>query len=540
MTTSPLAGKPAPLSLLVDVPRLITAYYTESPDPSVAAERVAFGTSGQRGSSFNRAFNEAHILAITQAICLHRQRQGISGPLYLGIDTHALSAPAFASALEVLAANGVEAMISEGDEYTPTPAVSHAILTYNRGRREGLADGIVVTPSHNPPRDGGFKYNPPNGGPADTTVTNWIAAQANSLLEAKLEGVKRMPFARAVRAGTTHRHDYLKAYVEDLGNVIDLDAIRASTLRLGVDPLGGAGVHYWARIAERHRLNLSVVEDVVDPTFRFMTVDWDGKIRMDPSSPSAMGRLIALKDRYDLSFACDTDHDRHGIVTPSAGLLQPNHFLSAMVFYLFQHRANFRADAAVGKTVVSSAMIDRVAAKIGRKLYEVPVGFKWFVDGLLDGSLGFGGEESAGASFLRRDGGPWSTDKDGIIACLAAAEMTARTGNDPGQIYRNLARELGEPAYERIDAPATPAEKAVLGKLSPEQREALLLIGAEGLTYEETAVICNTKVGTIKSRVNRARKRLAEILGLEEIDEIGPDRVVQAALREELELRTSL
>ena len=469
MTTSPLAGKPAPLSLLVDVPRLITAYYTESPDPSVAAERVAFGTSGQRGSSFNRAFNEAHILAITQAICLHRQRQGISGPLYLGIDTHALSAPAFASALEVLAANGVEAMISEGDEYTPTPAVSHAILTYNRGRREGLADGIVVTPSHNPPRDGGFKYNPPNGGPADTNVTNWIAAQANSLLEAKLEGVKRMPFARAVRAGTTHRHDYVKAYVEDLGNVIDLDAIRASTLRLGVDPLGGAGVHYWARIAERHRLNLSVVEDVVDPTFRFMTVDWDGKIRMDPSSPSAMGRLIALKDRYDLSFACDTDHDRHGIVTPSAGLLQPNHFLSAMVFYLFQHRANFRADAAVGKTVVSSAMIDRVAAKIGRKLYEVPVGFKWFVDGLLDGSLGFGGEESAGASFLRRDGGPWSTDKDGIIACLAAAEMIARTGNDPGQIYRNLARELGEPAYERIDAPATPAEKAVLGKLSPEQ-----------------------------------------------------------------------
>ncbi|HEU4577221.1 MAG TPA: phosphoglucomutase (alpha-D-glucose-1,6-bisphosphate-dependent) [Polyangiaceae bacterium] len=469
MTTSPLAGKPAPLSLLVDVPRLITAYYTESPDPSVAAERVAFGTSGQRGSSFNRAFNEAHILAITQAICLHRQRQGITGPLYLGIDTHALSAPAFASALEVLAANGVEVMISEGDEYTPTPAVSHAILSYNRGRREGLADGIVVTPSHNPPRDGGFKYNPPNGGPADTNVTNWIASQANSFLEAKLEGVKRMPYARAVRAGTTHRHDYVKAYVEDLGNVIDLDAIRASTLRLGVDPLGGAGVHYWGRIAERHRLNLSVVEDVVDPTFRFMTVDWDGKIRMDPSSPSAMGRLIALKDRYDLSFACDTDHDRHGIVTPGAGLLQPNHYLSAMVFYLFQHRPKFRGDAAVGKTVVSSAMIDRVAAKIGRKLYEVPVGFKWFVDGLLDGSLGFGGEESAGASFLRRDGAPWSTDKDGIIACLVAAEMTARTGSDPGQIYQNLARELGEPAYERVDAPATPAEKAVLGKLSPEQ-----------------------------------------------------------------------
>jgi phosphoglucomutase len=477
MKNSPLAGKPAPLDLLVDVPRLVTAYFTEAPDPAVPAQRVAFGTSGQRGSSLNRAFNEAHILAITQAICVHRKRQGITGPLFLGIDTHALSIPAFASALEVLAANGVEVMIDEGDGYTPTPVISHAILGYNRGRSTGLADGIVVTPSHNPPQDGGFKYNPPNGGPADTSVTNWIAGQANALLEAKLEGVKRLPFARALRAATTHRHDYLSAYVEDLGSVIDLDAIRGSSLRLGVDPLGGAGVRYWGRIAERHRLNLSVVDEVVDPTFRFMTVDWDGKIRMDPSSPYAMGRLIALKDRFDLSCACDTDHDRHGIVTPGAGLLPPNHFLTAAIFYLFQNRPAFRPDAAVGKTVVSSAMIDRTAAKLGRRLHEVPVGFKWFVDGLLDGSLGFGGEESAGASFLRRDGGVWSTDKDGIIPCLLAAEMTARTGNDPGVLYRNLTRELGEPAYERVDAPATAEEKTVLGKLSPQQIRATELAG---------------------------------------------------------------
>jgi phosphoglucomutase len=466
---SPLAGNPPPLELLVDVPRLITAYFTEVPDPAVAAQRVAFGTSGQRGSSLNRAFNEAHILAITQAICIHRQRQGISGPLFLGIDTHALSIPAFASALEVLAGNSVEVMIDEKDGYTPTPVISHAILRYNRERLTGVADGIVVTPSHNPPQDGGFKYNPPNGGPADTAVTNWIASQANALLEAKLEGVKRVPLARALRAASTHRHDYLSAYVEDLGNVIDLDAIRGSSLRLGVDPLGGAGVRYWGRIAERHRLNLSVVEEVVDPTFRFMTVDWDGKIRMDPSSPYAMGRLIALKDRFDLSFACDTDHDRHGIVTPSTGLLPPNHFLTAAIFYLFQNRPAFRPEAAVGKTVVSSAMIDRVARKLGRKLYEVPVGFKWFVDGLLDGSLGFAGEESAGASFLRRDGGVWTTDKDGMIPCLLAAEMTARTGKDPGALYHALTRELGEPAYERIDASATPEQKAVLGKLSAEQ-----------------------------------------------------------------------
>jgi phosphoglucomutase len=466
---SPLAGKPAPLDLLVDVPRLITAYFAETPDPTVAAQRVAFGTSGQRGSSFQRAFNEAHILAITQAICLHRQRQNITGPLFLGIDTHALSVPAFASALEVLAANGVEVMIDASDGYTPTPVISHAILGYNRKRSSGLADGIVVTPSHNPPQDGGFKYNPPNGGPADTSVTNWIAAQANALLESKLDGVKRVPFSRALSAPTTHRHDYLNAYVDDLGSVIDFDAIRASSLRLGVDPLGGAGVRYWAHIAEKHRLNLSVVSDVVDPTFRFMTCDWDGKIRMDPSSVYAMGRLVALKDRFDLSFACDTDHDRHGIVTPSVGLMPPNHFLSAAIFYLFQHRPAFRREAGVGKTVVSSAMIDRVAAKLGRKLYEVPVGFKWFVDGLLDGSLGFGGEESAGASFLRRDGGAWSTDKDGLIPCLLAAEMTARTGSDPAAIYQGLTRELGEPAYERVDARATPEEKSILGKLSPQQ-----------------------------------------------------------------------
>jgi phosphoglucomutase len=477
MNNSPLAGKPAPLALLVDVPRLVTAYFSEVPDPAVPAQRVAFGTSGQRGSSLNRAFNEAHILAITQAICMHRQRQSISGPLFLGIDTHALSIPAFASALEVLAANGVDVMIDEADGYTPTPVISHAILGYNRGRSTGHADGIVVTPSHNPPQDGGFKYNPPNGGPADTSVTNWIAGQANALLEAKLEGVKRLPFARALRAATTHRHDYLSAYVEDLGSVIDLDVVRGSSLRLGVDPLGGAGVHYWGRIAERHRLNLSVVDEVVDPTFRFMTVDWDGKIRMDPSSPYAMGRLIALKDRFDLACACDTDHDRHGIVTPSAGLLPPNHFLTAAISYLFQNRPAFRADAAIGKTVVSSAIIDRTAAKLRRRLHEVPVGFKWFVDGLLDGSLGFGGEESAGASFLRRDGGVWSTDKDGIIPCLLAAEMTARTGNDPGVLYRNLTRELGEPAYERVDAPATPEEKAVLGKLSPQQIRATELAG---------------------------------------------------------------
>ena len=469
MKISPLAGKPAPTRILVDVPRLIMAYYIEVPDPSVPEQRVAFGTSGHRGSSFKLAFNEWHILAITQAICLYRKRQNISGPLYLGIDTHALSVPACATALEVLAANGVEVMLAEGDEYTPTPVISHAILTYNRGRKKGLADGIVITPSHNPPHDGGFKYNPPNGGPADNVVTGWIEAKANALLEARLKGVKRIPHAQALRASTTHRHDYLTAYINDLGNVIDLGVIRSAKIHLGVDPLGGAGVHYWARIAEQHGLNLTVVDETVDPTFRFMTVDWDGQIRMDPSSPYAMQRLIKMKDRFDLSFACDTDHDRHGIVTKGEGLLPPNHDLCAAIFHLFQNRPKWSKSAAVGKTIVSSQMIDRITAKLGRKLFEVPVGFKWFVDGLLDGSLGFAGEESAGSVFLRLDGSVWTTDKDGIVPALLAAEITARTGHDPAAIYREFRHEFGEPAYDRVDAPATPEQKERLAKLSPQQ-----------------------------------------------------------------------
>ena len=469
MSVSPLAGKPAEPLMLVDVPKLVTAYYSERPDPSVPGQRVAFGTSGHRGSAFEKSFNEWHILAISQAICLYRAQQKIDGPLFLGMDTHALSVPAHASALEVLAANGVEVMIAEGDEYTPTPVISHAILAYNRGRKTGLADGVVITPSHNPPRDGGFKYNPPSGGPAERAVTDWIEARANEFLEDGLRGVKRVPAERALLASTTHRHDYLNAYVVDLANVIDMDAIRAAGINLGVDPLGGAGVHYWRPIAERYGLNLTVVNQAVDPTFRFMTLDWDGQIRMDPSSPYAMQRLIGLKDRFEIAFACDTDHDRHGIVTRSAGLLPPNNYLAVAVFYLFQHRPEWGARAAVGKTVVSSGMIDRVTTKLGRKLYEVPVGFKWFVDGLLDGSLGFGGEESAGASFLRRDGSVWTTDKDGIVPALLAAEITARMGRDPGEIYRELARDFGEPSYDRVEAPATPEQKSMLGKLSAEQ-----------------------------------------------------------------------
>jgi len=474
---SPLAGKPAPPSLLVNVPQLITAYYAERPDPSVAAQRVAFGTSGHRGSSLELAFNEWHILAITQAICLYRKANKIGGPLFLGMDTHALSVPAFASALEVLAANAVDVMIAEREQYTPTPTVSHAILTYNRGRTSGLADGIVITPSHNPPDSGGFKYDPPTGGPAETEVTRWIENKANELLEGELKGVSRVPYARALRASTTRRHDYLDAYVGDLASVIDMEAIRGARLRLGVDPLGGAGVHYWGPIAERYGLDLTVVNGDVDPTFRFMTVDWDGKIRMDPSSPHAMQRLIGLKDRFDIAAGADTDHDRHGVVTKSSGLLPPNHYLSVMASYLFSRRPKWRADAAVGKTAVSSSMIDRVTAKLGRRLYEVPVGFKYFVAGLLDGSLGFGGEESAGASFLRRDGSVWATDKDGIIPCLLAAEITAVLGRDPGEAYRDLTREFGDPVYERIDAPATPAEKAALAKLSPERVRATELAG---------------------------------------------------------------
>lgn len=477
MTLSPFAGKPAPAQLLVDIPRLVTAYYTGRPDAAISTQRVAFGTSGHRGSSFELSFNEWHVLAISQAICLYRQAHGIDGPLFVGIDTHALSTPAGATALEVLAANGVEVMIAAGDEYTPTPAVSHAIICYNRGRTRGLADGIVITPSHNPPDSGGFKYNPPNGGPADTHVTKWIEAKANELLASRLEGVKRMDHGQALKASTTHRHDYLNSYVADLANVIDMDTLRGAGLRLGVDPLGGAGVNYWSAIAEHYRLNLDVVNTQVDPTFRFMCVDWDGKIRMDPSSSHAMQGLIGLKERFDVAFACDPDHDRHGIVTPSGGLLAPNNYLAVSIDYLFQHRPQWRADAAVGKTVVSSGLIDRVASRLGRRLYEVPVGFKWFADGLFDGSLGFGGEESAGASFLRRDGQVWSTDKDGLIPALLAAEMTARTGRDPSQAYRALTDELGEPFSVRVDAKATPQQKALLGKLAPAQVTSTQLAG---------------------------------------------------------------
>jgi phosphoglucomutase len=466
---NPLAGRAAPAASLVDVPRLITAYYSERPDPAIAAQRVAFGTSGHRGSAFDSSFNELHVLSISQAICEYRRQQSINGPLFIGFDTHALSAPAFASALEVLAANGVEVMVSAADEYTPTPAISHAILTYNRGRETGLADGIVITPSHNPPDSGGFKYNPPNGGPADTDVTKWIESRANELLQSGAGAVKRIGFAAARRAATTHVHDYLQAYVGDLGAILDMDAIRGSRIRMGVDPLGGAGVRYWARIAEVYRLDLTVVNEEVDPTFRFMTLDWDGKIRMDPSSSYAMQRLIGLKDRFDIAFACDTDHDRHGIVTASSGLMPPNHYLAVAIDYLYRHRTRWRADAAVGKTAVSSAMIDRVSLRLGRRLYEVPVGFKWFVSGLIDGSLGFGGEESAGASFSRLDGSVWTTDKDGLVPALLSAEITARTGSDPGDAYRTMAQELGAVYANRVDAPATPEQKKKLGKLDAAQ-----------------------------------------------------------------------
>ena len=465
---NPLAGKPAGAEQLVNVPRLIAAYYTERPDASVREQRVSFGTSGHRGSSAACSFNEAHILAVTQAICLYRAEQAIDGPLFLGFDTHALSEPAFRTALEVLAANGVNVLIAGNDEYTPTPALSHAILTYNRGRKAGLADGIVITPSHNPPEDGGFKYNPPHGGPAGADVTAPIERQANAMLENHLAGVKRVPYSKALQAATTRRHNFLAAYVGDLESAIDMQAIRLAGLKLGVDPLGGAGVHYWPAIAEKYRLNLTITNTDIDPAFRFMSVDWDGRIRMDPSSPYAMHSLIGLKDRFDIAFACDTDHDRHGVVSRSTGLMPPNHYLAACVAYLCANRPQWGAAAAVGKTVVSSSIIDRVASMLGRELYEVPVGFKWFVDGLLSGKLGFAGEESAGASFLRRDGAVWTTDKDGIVAALLAAEMTARASLDPGEIYANLARELGDPAYERIDAPATHEQKAALARLTLE------------------------------------------------------------------------
>ncbi|MEZ5488761.1 MAG: phosphoglucomutase (alpha-D-glucose-1,6-bisphosphate-dependent) [Gammaproteobacteria bacterium] len=498
MKLHPMAGKPATPEMLVNVPRLITAYYSNIPDPAEPAHQVVFGTSGHRGSSFESSFNEWHVQAITQAICQYRSQQGIDGPLFLGIDTHALSEPAFVSALEVLAANSVEVMLAEGDEYTPTPAISHAILTYNRGRISGLADGIVITPSHNPPDSGGFKYNPPNGGPAGNDVTGWIQARANEFLAKRLQGVKRISFENARSAGTTHRYDYVNSYVNDLGNVIDMEAIRSADVRMGVDPLGGAGVHYWGPIAERYALNLTLVNDVVDPTFRFMTVDWDGQIRMDPSSPYVMQGLIALKDRFDVACACDADHDRHGIVTKSAGLLPPNHYLSAAVFYLYQNRPQWSSDVAVGKTLVSSQMIDRVTAKLGRKLYEVPVGFKWFVDGLLDGSLGFGGEESAGASFARRDGSVWTTDKDGLIPSLLAGEITARMGRDPGEIYRELASEFGEPAYDRREAPATPEQKQKLAQLSPQQVKSAELAGEKILNILTKASGNGASIGGLK------------------------------------------
>jgi phosphoglucomutase len=484
--------------MLLDVAKLVTAYSTEIPDPSVAAERVAFGTSGHRGSAFERTFNEWHVVAISEAICRHRRRQAIDGPLFLGLDTHALSVPACATALEVLAANGVHVMLAEHDEYTPTPAISHAILCYNRGRTTGLADGIVITPSHNPPDNGGFKYNPPHGGPAESGVTSSIEAGANELMERGLEGAKRVPYEKALRAATTHRHDYLNTYVRDLANVVDMEAIRGAGIRLGVDPLGGAGVHYWAPIAERYHLDLTVVSDVVDQTFRFMTVDWDGRIRMDPSSSYAMQRLIGLKDRFDVAFGCDTDHDRHGIVARSTGLLPPNHYLTVAIHHLFRQRPQWRREAGVGKTVVSSGTIDRVSAKLGRRLHEVPVGFKWFVPGLLDGSLGFCGEESAGASFLRRDGTVWTTDKDGIVPALLAAEITARAGRDPGEIYGDLTRELGEPAYDRVEAPATPAQRKLLAALSPNQVRCPDLAGEEVVSIITEAPGNHAPIGGVK------------------------------------------
>jgi phosphoglucomutase len=468
MKISPYAGKPADPGMLINIPRLVTAYFVNRPDPAEPSQRVAFGTSGHRGSSLDHAFNEAHILAITQAICLYRKQQGIDGPLFMGIDTHALSEPAFASALEVLAANGVEVMVDAAGEYTPTPVVSHAILTYNRGRSRGLADGIVITPSHNPPKYGGFKYDPPHGGPADTGVTQWIEEQANAFLANGLKGVARVSFERARKASTTHQHRFLDAYVDDLPAVIDMQAIKDSQVHLGVDPLGGASVAYYDAIAERFRLNLEVVNHSVDPTFRFMTVDWDGQIRMDPSSVYAMARLIDLKERFAVAFASDTDADRHGIVSHSRGLLSPNHYFSVAIDYLFANRPKWPATVAVGKSLVSSTIMDRVAKRMNRRLVEVPVGFKWFVDGLIDGSLGFCGEESAGAAFLRRDGTVWTTDKDGLVPNLLAAEITARTGKDPGEHYQDLTAEFGTSFYTRIDAPATPEQKAKLEKLSPE------------------------------------------------------------------------
>ena len=495
---SPLAGTLATPGMLVDVARLLTAYLTNVPDPSIPAQLITFGTSGHRGSAFETSFNQWHVLAISQAICDYRKQRGINGPLFLGLDTHALSMPACASVLEVLAANGVDVMLAERDEFTPTPAVSHAILRYNRLRPAGLADGIVITPSHNPPEDGGVKYNPPNGGPADVVITGWVEARANQFLKTGLQDVRRMLYEKALRAATTHRYDFLNVYVNDLENVIDMDAIRGAQIKLGVDPLGGAGVHYWPAIAERYGLDLKVINDDVDPTFRFMTVDWDGQIRMDPSSPFVMKNLVGVKDRFDIAFACDADHDRHGIVTRSAGLLPTNHYLVVAIHYLFQNRPNWPSEAAVGKTVVSSQMIDRIANNLGRNLYEVPVGFKWFVEGLFDGSLGFAGEESAGATFLRLDGSVWTTDKDGIVPALLAAEITARMGRDPGEMYRELTREFGNCFADRVEAPATPEQKRRLSALSPFQVTRKELAGEPILSVLNHAPGNSAPIGGLK------------------------------------------
>jgi len=498
MSVNPLAGKPAPISMLIDVPRLVSAYYIMHPDVAQPEQRVAFGTSGHRGVSLKHSFNEDHILAITQAICCYRKEQGITGPLFLGMDTHALSDPAHATALEVLAANGMEVMIRQGSGFTPTPVISHAILTFNRNRTSGFADGIVITPSHNPPDNGGFKYNPPQGGPADTIITRWIENRANDFLKTGNREIKRIPYERALHSATTRTYDYIMPYVRDLANIVDMEAIRSSGLKIGADALGGAGLAFWKPIAEHYRLQIDEMNSAADPTFRFMTVDKDGKIRMDCSSPFAMAGLIRLKDTYDIAFGNDPDFDRHGIVTRSAGLMNPNHYLAVAIWYLFQNRSGWKKDAAVGKTLVSSSMIDRVAQHLGRKLSEVPVGFKWFVDGLLDGSYGFGGEESAGASFLRRDGTVWTTDKDGFIMSLLAAEITARTGKDPGEHYQELTQRFGDPVYERIDAPATAAQKEVLEKLSPENITAATLAGEKIAATLTRAPGNNASIGGLK------------------------------------------
>jgi phosphoglucomutase len=495
---SPFAGKAVDRARLVNVPALVSAYYTNKPDPAVASERVSFGTSGHRGSAFRHSFNEAHILAISQAICQHRAAHGVDGPLFIGIDTHALSTPALVTAIEVLAANGVEVMIDKDGGYTPTPVISHAILTYNKGRTSGLADGIVITPSHNPPEDGGFKYNGPNGGPADTDITGWVEKAANAMLEAGLPDVKRMPYERALRSANVHRADFITPYVTDLGNIVDMEAIRASGVSIGIDPLGGAAVGYWQPLIAHYGINATVVNDIVDPSFAFMTADWDGKIRMDCSSPYAMAPMIKQRDRFDVAFANDTDADRHGIVTRAAGLMNPNHYLAVAISYLFRHRPEWAETAGVGKTIVSSSIIDRVVAKLGRKLVEVPVGFKWFVTGLADGSLGFGGEESAGASFLRRDGTVWSTDKDGPIMGLLAAEITAVTKQDPGAIFDGLTAEFGVPYYERIDAPANAAQRARLKALSAEEIGITELAGEKVISTQINAPGNNAAIGGLK------------------------------------------